>query len=570
MSQARACALRALRAAARAHETGGSSHPQLTPHAHAHSHSHHLPPTPGCLTAALQAPLLPSPPAGPLPAPPAARAFSGRPHPAADTNGAQPPFSATELAGLAAKLADSSYAHAPAEAVPSAGLGPLLAYTQGREEGLLRPDPLQEATIQQLQRLYEDLVAAIPAPAGRRGASGLTLVDAAGPGPGAAAEEGRRPWWTTLFGSLGTDLEASAGEGEPAVQGLYMHGGVGCGKTMLMDLFAACAPPHFKLLRTHFHDFMLDVHGRLRAQAGAPDPLARVADEVAAAAHVLCLDELFVTDVADAMILHRLFGRLWDRGVVLVATSNRRPDALYEGGLQRALFMPFIERLKSACVIHDMVSPTDYRRLAQHRSGLYFVSREREAELEGRFLELANHQPVGPQEVEVAMGRRLRLPRVGGCITAFTFDELCGRPRGAADYIALANAKHTVALSGVPVFTAANRTAAYRFVTLIDVLYEHRVRLLCSAEAAPAQLFAHVLTNEEAKKTESSGPPGGGDAVVDDNLGFSKDRTVSRLTEMQSREYLRAHAERHAPELLYALEEGERRETDTRAAVARG
>jgi predicted ATPase len=479
-------------------------------------------------------------------------------------------FSATELAGLAASLAETAYT---TTGKPIAGRGPLLAYTEGKEEGLLRSDTRQEATVLALQRLYDDLVQAIPAPSSR-GGSGLTLIDAAERGDD--ENSNNKPWWKSLFGTQKTDIENAADEYEPEVQGLYMFGGVGCGKTMLMDLFAACAPPHFKLERTHFHDFMLDVHSRLRTHQSTPDPLSLVAMEITSTCRVLCLDEFFVTDVADAMILHRLFAKLWEHDLVLVATSNRHPDALYEGGLQRALFLPFISKLKRACNIHDMASPTDYRKLAHHRGGLYFISEEREEELHERFLELANNNPVVAQTVEVAMGRKLELPRVGGCIVQCTFDELCNKPLGAADYIALANAKHTIAISGVPKFTAANRTAAYRFVTLIDVLYEHRVRVLCSAEAMPLQLFENIKTNQDAKAeaaAEAAEVGGSGSSfsfssssaldtelIVDDNLGFAKDRTVSRLTEMQSKEYLRAHAERHAPELLYALDEAEKRE----------
>lgn len=412
--------------------------------------------------------------------------------------------SATELAGLAAKLADGP---TPGSSAPI-GLGPLTAYREGLEEGLLRRDSRQESTILELQRLYEDLLAVYPSRSSR-GKSGLTLLDAAHSAAVAESDSGKRPWWRTLFGSNKDDYSYFNDENnetvDPIVRGLYMYGGVGCGKTMLMDLFVASAPKQFQLERTHFHDFMLDVHSRLRMHQSTQDPLALVADQLVAKTRVLCLDELFVTDIADAMILHRLFDRLWDKGLVLVATSNRAPDALYEGGLQRALFMPFIARLKRACRIHDMASPTDYRRLAQHRSGLYFTSSHREHELWDRFIELTNNREVGPEWVEVAMGRQLELPRVGGCIAFFTFDELCNKPLGAADYIALANAKHTVAIGGIPVFTGGNRSAAYRFVTLIDVLYEHRVRVLCSAEAAPAALFANIKPHAEANAELDSG-----------------------------------------------------------------
>ena len=404
------------------------------------------------------------------------------------------------------------------------GKGPLTAYNEGKEAGLLRKDPLQEATVHALQHLFDDLTKAFPPPASSRSGSGLTLVDASGSGNSDENDDGtnsnKRPWWTTLFGTSSTDLEASGDNADdfaPQIQGLYMFGGVGCGKTMLMDLFAACAPPRFHLVRTHFHDFMIDIHTKLRTHQHVSDPLALVADEVVASSKVLCLDEFFVTDVADAMILHRLFARLWDRGLVLVATSNRRPDALYEGGLQRALFMPFIHRLKAQCVVHDMASATDYRRLAQHRGGLYFTPPVGDVELHERFLELANNSPVVPQTVQVAMGRQLEMLRVGGCIVLFRFEELCDRPLGAADYIALANSKHTVALSGVPIFNGANRTAAYRFVTLIDVLYEHKVRLLCSAEGIPSQLFDNIKTIQEGKAVVVSG---NADTIIGDMVGL--------------------------------------------------
>ncbi|KAI7840820.1 hypothetical protein COHA_005466 [Chlorella ohadii] len=425
---------------------------------------------------------------------------------------------------------------------------------------LLLHDERQELTITRIQRIYDELKERLGGERSLRKGRGLTLVDAA-PEPKGGG------WFSGLFGGGSSREESTAAAAAPAVQGLYMYGGVGVGKTMLMDLLVKEAPPYFQLERTHFHDFMIEVHQRLRHFASRPDPLAHVADEIVDQTRVLCLDEFFVTDVADAMILHRLFGRLWDRGLVLVATSNRHPDALYEGGLQRNLFMPFIHRLKDQCVVHDMESKTDYRKLAHHHRGLYFVTPSREEQLYERFLELTNNQPVsggqqylnvalsrsllhslpgttllqvGKQYVDVAMGRQLELPRAGGCIALFTFDELCNRPLGAADYIALANAKHTLALSGVPIFNASNRQAAYRFVTLVDVLYEHRVRFLCSAEAMPFELFENIQTNQEAREARgatgaahSYADSGGASEVVDDNLGFAKDRTISRLTEMQ-------------------------------------
>eukprot|EP00887_Chlorella_sp_A99_P004178 scaffold23.g4178.t1 len=449
--------------------------------------------------------------------------------------------SAASLSGLAVKLADG--------------------------DPFLNSDPRQEATITELQRVYEDLQERQEATS-PRAASGLTLLDAA---PKAAGSG--RSWFSGLFGGGGgaaAESTAAAGAAN-SVRGLYMYGGVGVGKTFLMDLLAN-NPPDVELQRTHFHDFMIDVHTKLRHYQKLPDPLQYVADEIAERALLLCLDELFVTDVADAMILHRLFARLWARGLVLVATSNRHPDALYENGLQasapslhaatdlclrrpwrgRNLFMPFIHRLKEACVVHDMESQTDYRRLARHHKGLYFVTLDRDQLLWERFVELANNQPIKKAYAAVAMGRQLEMPRTGGCIAYFKFGELCDRPLAAADYIALANDRHSVALEGVPVFTGASRAAAYRFVTLVDVLYEHRIRFLCSAQAMPFELFENIKTQQQAAEDRARGRSSP-DEIVDDNLGFAKDRCVSRLTEMQSAEYLRAHAKAHAPELLLAL-----------------
>jgi protein AFG1 len=458
--------------------------------------------------------------------------------------------SATELEGAAAAAAAPPPPR-PADAADAeflrlaraARAGPLRAYRRERETGLLRHDPRQEATVLALQRVFEDLVAATPGGGGAAPRSGLTIVDAAEP---AAA----RPWWAGLLPSSGADAPPAT-----PVRGLYMYGGVGTGKTMLMDLFLASCPPGLRARRAHFHDFMLRVHGDLRAARGAPDPLTRVADGLADSTAALCLDELIVADVADAAILRRLFDRLWDRGLVLVATSNRPPGDLYKGGLGRELFLPFIARLQRACVAHDMESPVDYRRLATHADGLYFVGPGAGARLEARFAELANGAPPAPLAAPVAMGRTLALRRVAGCVAYATFDELCRAPLGAADFLALAAARQTVALAGVPSFSAADAPAAHRFVTLVDVLYEARVRLLVAAEAEPDALFARVRTQAQAAAAAAAG--GGDDpgAFVDDALGFQKDRTVSRLTEMQSGEYLQAHAAAHAPSLLKALAE---------------
>ena len=362
-----------------------------------------------------------------------------------------------------------------------------------------------------------------------------------------------------------------------------------------------------KTRRVHFHDFMLDVHARLRARSRVSDPLRAVAADLApgpaSSPSVLCLDELFVHDVADAAILSRLFTCLWERGLVLVATSNRAPDALYENGLQRVLFLPFIAALKRRCVVHDMCSPVDYRKLAHAHRGLWFARPdwpEPDAELEARFREVvaapgchagedgrggggehggapsnaaaaaaaseaaaataaaaaaASQSPPAapaPRSVSVMMGRELRVPLAGGSAAYFPFADLCGRPLGSADFIALCENFHTLALADVPLFSNDNAAAAARFVALVDTAYDHRIRLFASARGQPADLFAKVVSQAEARAAGASLPA---DALVDDNLAFAKERTISRLIEAQSLSYLMDHARLHAPVLLPALEE---------------
>ncbi|KAK9844048.1 hypothetical protein WJX81_002985 [Elliptochloris bilobata] len=436
-----------------------------------------------------------------------------------------------------------SLAH-PAEA------GPLAQYRKNRFAGVYRKDPRQETTVLALQRLYEELCACYCVGRPRRRGSGLTLSDHVG-----ASQKEQHAWWQSIFGG-----RSSPAHSRPP-RGLYMWGGVGTGKTMLMDLLAASAPPEFQLRRLTFHEFMLhEVHGRLFRHQHIADPLAAVADRLMCDMRVLCLDEFFVTDVADATILARLFGYLWDRGLVLVATSNRAPEGLYKNGLQRDLFLPFIDRLGRETRVHDISSSIDYRRLAHHSQGLYFTPGNCEdphAELAASFRMLAAAclEDAAPARVQVAMGRHLDVPHTSGGVCMFTFEELCGRPVAAADYIALANRFHTVAVEGVPEFSGATRSQAYRFLTLVDVLYEHRVRLVCSAAVEPTELFTHIHTQAESREQAERGEADDPRDVVDDNLGFSKDRCVSRLTDMQSLSYLTAHARKHSPNLLLALEE---------------
>jgi cell division protein ZapE len=363
----------------------------------------------------------------------------------------------------------------------------LRAAYQGRlQKGELKPDVAQQAAVEALARLESDL-------------------NAAG-----------EPSFVSFFSK------------PKSLRGVYLWGPVGRGKSMLMDLFFEAAPIQ-KKRRVHFHVFMAQVHGLIDVwrksdaagrrktfgHAKGDDPIAPTAAVIAAEARLLCFDELHVTDIADAMILGRLFEALFAGGVTLVATSNRAPEDLYRNGINRQLFTPFIAMLEQRMDVVAVRGPTDFR-LDRLRGAQVYLS-PIDADNRRRFDELWLGLLDGAQEVGATvevLGRKLDFPRACGGLLRASFEELCNRPLGAQDYLAIAERFHTVFLEDAPRLTTGERNQASRLVTLVDALYEADAKLVVLAEAEPDALYT------------------AGDGA------FEFERTASRLHEMRSARYL--------------------------------
>ncbi|MSO80971.1 MAG: cell division protein ZapE [Alphaproteobacteria bacterium] len=371
----------------------------------------------------------------------------------------------------------------PDSGIPEAAPGPLAEWHARARAGTLADDAMQEAAALRLQALHDALAARAPA-AGGGWAARLGLAR--------RHEEGLAP------------------------RGLYIHGPVGRGKSLLMDMFMASAPVTRKR-RVHFHAFMIDVHERLHAlrrKGAGSDPLMTVAGDIAREVRLLCFDEFRVINIADAMILGRLFRGLFERGVVIVATSNVAPRDLYANGLQLERFVPFIDFLLARMEVLDIGAGADYR-LARLRGRAVWHSPPGDLsrrKVDESFAELADGEAGAPETIEV-QGRTLAVPLAARGVARFSFEALCFRALGPADYIALARRYHTLVIDDIPRLTPERRDVALRFVALVDALYEHKTKLIASAAARPDSICP------------------AGDAA------FEYKRTASRLAEMQAADY---------------------------------
>lgn len=400
--------------------------------------------------------------------------------------------------------------------------------------GILRDDPHQLGIIARLQHLHDELRSFSPVPHSQASTP--------------------KSFFSRLFS---TSTNAAAVSASP--KGLYLYGDVGTGKSMLMDLFYDTLPPEVRSKRrVHFHAFMVDVHKAIHASklggAGDKDPIPGVAYDLARNASVLCFDEFQVTDIVDAMILRRLLESLMQAGVVCVMTSNRHPDDLYKNGIQRSSFIPCIELLKERFHVVDLDSLTDYRKIPRALSKVYFdpLTPENQAEIDKlfeAFADASGEDVVTDRTLDI-WGRKLRIPESAGTTARFSFQELCGKPLSAADYIEVTRAFETIFITDIPAMTLSQKDMARRFITFIDACYESKTKLFISSEVPITQIFSgdpadnNVISDHQRGVMDDLGlnveSIGKSAMFTGEEEIFAFARACSRLVQMGTKEWAEA------------------------------